>query len=164
MAKTSWHGEREPYRCGVSTDQNSARAEVGGGMPCVVMVGVAVVAGGRGSQVGLGFRVFHAVRPVSSFFDICRYVWLASGKRKIRAAEPKRIQIEIPASDGTKPIQSEKNTKWNKCVGTWEQRKETEPEPVGRSTPPPADNAKRDDAMVISTPPMTVLILFPQHQ
>jgi len=43
-------------------------------MSCVVVVGVAVVAGGRGSQAALGFRVFHAVRPVSSFFDICRYV------------------------------------------------------------------------------------------
>ena len=89
MAKTSWHGAQEPYPCGVSTDQNSAIVEVEGVMPCVVVVGVAVVAGGRESQVGLGFRVFHAVRPVSSFFDICRYVWLASGKRKIRAAEPK---------------------------------------------------------------------------
>jgi len=43
-------------------------------MSSVVVVGVAVVAGGRGSQAALGFRVFHAVRPVSSFFDICRYV------------------------------------------------------------------------------------------
>jgi len=31
----------------------------------------------------------------------------------------------------------------------------------GRSIPPPVDNAKRDDAKVMSTPPMTVL--FPQH-
>ena len=42
-------------------------------MSCVVKVGVVAVAGWRGSRVGLGFRVFHAVRLGSFFCDICRY-------------------------------------------------------------------------------------------
>ena len=93
--KTSWHGAREPYRCGVSTGQNSAMEEAGSVMLCAAVVGVVAVAGWRGSRVGLGFRVFPAVRLASSFFDIYKFrLWLASldnnaGKRKIRAADPK---------------------------------------------------------------------------
>ena len=71
--KTSWHGVQEPCPCSVSTGQNSAIAGVAGVMSCVVKVGVVAVAGWRGSRVGLGFRVFHAVRLGSFFCDICRY-------------------------------------------------------------------------------------------
>lgn len=46
MTKIWWHGEQEPYPWCVSTCQNSAIAEVGGGMSCVVVVGIAAVAGG----------------------------------------------------------------------------------------------------------------------
>ena len=71
--KTSWHGVQERYPCGVSTGQNSAIAGVAGVMSCMVEVGVVAVAGWRGSRVGLGFQVFHAIQPVSSFCDICKY-------------------------------------------------------------------------------------------
>lgn len=76
---------------------------------------------------------------------------MSVGERKIGAAEPKRIQIEITASDATQPIQSKKTPEGIDGSGMGAKGGKGS-QTCGPLHSPLASNAKRDGAAVISGP------------